>query len=277
NGQHLVEISSDLEIFRELSESLNVQDNGIHKGQHLVEIPGPLPYINEQIVFVVNDTFPNWPIAEHYVGQYGCQKGFIPVKIRNKTDKNGRLTNLYFKCKFGGTYQPKKIVILQNQHNKGSKKLNCNWQLNLSLATGLIRITSFCDHHVEHQLSPDTMIFAPVNRRFSDECCEDIRHLVVNGRCDLSTIRSLVSAKYPDQLFLTRDLVNIVAQLRRDHHIEGNDASRLLTLLYEYKEADLNWYIKPLIDPVMQQLEDATRILPRVLMTDEDLSMKHVV
>ncbi|CAG8829612.1 27217_t:CDS:2, partial [Racocetra persica] len=112
NGQHLVEISSDLEISCELSESLDIQDNGTHKGQHLVEIPGLLPYINEQIVFAINDTFSNWPIAEHYVG--------------------------------------------------------------------LICITSFCDHHVEHQLSPNTMIFAPVNHHFSNECYKDIHHLVVN-------------------------------------------------------------------------------------------------
>ncbi|CAG8713217.1 18279_t:CDS:2, partial [Racocetra fulgida] len=306
---------SDLEISHELSESLDIQDNGIHKGQHLVEILSDL-----EISYELSESLDVQDNGQHL------------VEILSDLEISRKLSE----------------IILQNQYNKGSKKLNCDWQLNLLSAMGLIRITSFCNHHIEHQLSPDTMIFAPVNCHFSNECHEDIRHLVVNSRCDLSTIRSLVSAKYSDQLFLTCDLANIVTQLRREHHIEGNDASRLLTLLYEYKEADPNWYIKPLIDPVssrlrgifwmdpgqrerwirfcdiiiqdntaqtnhynfplclfvlinnynktriavqalmpdetiesfqwvMQQLEDATGILPRVLITDEDLSMKHVV
>ncbi|CAG8811241.1 11436_t:CDS:1, partial [Racocetra fulgida] len=48
----------------------------VHKGQDLVGINGPLPHINKPIVFAIDDTFPNWPIAEHYVTQYGRQKGF---------------------------------------------------------------------------------------------------------------------------------------------------------------------------------------------------------
>ncbi|CAG8824586.1 25154_t:CDS:1, partial [Cetraspora pellucida] len=226
----------------------------VHKGQDLVGINGPLPHINKPIVFAIDDTFPNWPIAEHYVTQYGHQKGFVAIKIRSKTDHNGHLTNLYYKYEFGGTYQSKKTNNLQNQHNKGSKKINCDWKVNLSSATSMIRITSFNDHHVEHQLSPDTNIFAPVNCRFSDDCHKEIRHLVVNGRCDLSTIRSLISAKFPDQLFLTRDLANVVAQLRREHKVEGNDASRLLSQLYEYREKDSNWYIEPLIDSISNRL-----------------------
>ncbi|CAG8840197.1 2776_t:CDS:2, partial [Cetraspora pellucida] len=83
----------------------------------------------------------------------------------------------------------------------------------------MIRITSFNDHHVEHQLLPDTNIFAPVNRRFSDDCREEIRHLVVN-----------------------------------EHKVEGNDAFRLLLQLYEYREKDSNWYIEPLIDSISNHL-----------------------
>ncbi|CAG8833588.1 2236_t:CDS:2, partial [Gigaspora margarita] len=149
---------------------------------------------------------------------------------------------------------------LQNQHNKGMKKVNCNWQLNLSLVIGFVHITSLHDHHVEHQLSPDTRIFAPINCQFSDKCREAICHLVVN--------------KY---------------------RIKENDMSLLLIQLYEYKEMDSNWYIMPLIDPIrqydtnkllqlsimslcfiVQNLEKATRIPPRVLITDKDLSMKHI-
>ncbi|CAG8628741.1 1691_t:CDS:2, partial [Scutellospora calospora] len=238
----------------ESSESL-YKDNGTLKGHYLIEISGPLPHINEKIELSINDTFPNWAIAEHYIAQYGYQKGFVAIKVCNRTDKNGRLTNLYYKCEFGGTYQPKKTVNLQNQHNK------------------------------------DTRIFASINRQFSNECHEDIRYLVVNGRCDLSTIRSFLSAKYPDQPFFTRDLANVVAQLQREYRVKRNDASLLLTKLYEYKEIDPNWYIKPLIDPISNRLRgifwmdpgqrerwirffdnyNKTRIAAQALMPDETI------
>ncbi|CAG8605704.1 19720_t:CDS:2, partial [Racocetra fulgida] len=204
---------SDLDSSVVPQELTEMSDNEIYKGQGLVEIYGILPNITKRIVFAIDDTFPNWSIAEHYVTQYGHQKGFMTIKIRNKIDNNGR-----------------------------SKKLNCDWKINLSSATGLVHITSFNDHYTEHQLSPDTNIFAPINRWFSDDCRDEIQHLVINDRCNLSTIRSLITTKYPNQLFLTRDLANIVAQLWREHS------------LYEYKEADPNWYIKPLIDPVSNRL-----------------------
>ncbi|CAG8581769.1 3053_t:CDS:2 [Cetraspora pellucida] len=168
---------------------------------------------------------------------YSCQKVFVVIKVHNRTDKNGYLTNLYYKYEFGGTYQPKKTVNLQNQHNKSIKKLNCNWKLNLSSVTDLVHITSLYDNH----------------------CHEDIQYLIVNDTYDLSTIRSLLSAKYPDQPFFTRNLANIVAQLQREYCVEENDASLLLTKLYKYKE-----------------IEEATGILPRVLITDENLSIKHI-
>ncbi|CAG8838410.1 6836_t:CDS:2, partial [Cetraspora pellucida] len=96
-----------------------------------------------------------------------------------------------------------------------SKKINCDWKVNLSSATSMICITSFNDHYVEHQLSPDTNIFAPVNHQFSDDCREEIRHLVVN-----------------------------------EHKVEENDASRLLSQLHEYREKDSNWYIESLINSI---------------------------
>ncbi|CAG8639679.1 11574_t:CDS:2, partial [Racocetra fulgida] len=276
SSQEIVDLSQEL-LHDETDETHETYET--HKGQDLFMINGSLPHINKLIVFAVDDTFPKWPIAEHYIDEYGRQKGFIAIKIRSKTDHNGRLLNLYYKCEFGRTYQPKKTNNLQNQHNKGSKKLNCDWKVNLPFATGVVRITSFNDHHVEHQLLPDTEIFAPKNRWFSDECREEIRHLVVNGRCDLAMIRSLISVKYPDQLFLTRDLANVVAQLQQEHKVEGNDASQLLKLLYEYKEKDPDWYIEPLIDsisnclqpfltsnrntelaPIIHQLSDATNM-----------------
>ncbi|CAG8654414.1 6725_t:CDS:1 [Racocetra fulgida] len=194
----------------DILENLNEEEKETHKGQHLIRISSPLSPISKQIVFAINDTFPNWLIAEHYVTQYGHQKGFVAIKIRNKTDNNGGLTNLYYKCEFGSIYQQKKSVNLQSQYNKDTKKLNCKWKLNLLSATDVVRITSFYDQHVEHQLSSDIVIFASINRRFSNEYCKNIRHLLVDDQCDLSTIWSLISVKYPNQLLLTRNLANVV-------------------------------------------------------------------
>ncbi|CAG8761845.1 26729_t:CDS:2, partial [Dentiscutata erythropus] len=221
-GQHLTKIFELLPHINKQIESYE-RDNKTYKGQHLTEISRPLPHINEQIEFSINDTF----------------------SICNKTDKNGHLTNLFYKCKFDDTYQAKKTVNLQSQHNKSSKKVNCTWKPNLSLATGFIHIISLDNHHVKHQLLPDTRIFAPINCRFSDKCHKDICHLVVSRQYDLSTIRSLLSSKYPNQPFFTRNLANTVAQLRQEYR-------------------------------VIQNLEKATEIPPRVLITDKDLSMKHV-
>ncbi|CAG8729949.1 3407_t:CDS:2, partial [Gigaspora rosea] len=207
------------EVHDEIYDEVHEEIHETHKGQDLVGINGPLPHINKAIVFAIDDTFPNWSIAEHYVAEYGCQKGFVAIKIRNKTNRNGRLINLYYKCEFSRTYQPKKTNNLPIQHNKGFKKLNCNWKVNLSCATGVVRITSFNDNHVEHQLLPDTKIFAPVNRRFSDDCREEICYLVVNK-----------------------------------HNVEGSEASQLLKQLYEYREKDSNWYIEPLVDSVSNRL-----------------------
>ncbi|CAG8739868.1 14517_t:CDS:2, partial [Dentiscutata erythropus] len=283
SSQEVVDFSQELVNFPQ-----ELVDNETHKGQDLVGVNGSLPQINKPIVFVIGNSFPNWPIAEHYIAKYGCQKGFVAIKICNKTDNARCLTNLYFKCEFGGTYQPKKVDNLQNQHNKGFKKVDCNWRINLSSATGVVCITSFNDHHVKHQLFPDTNIFAPANHRFSDDCREEIRHLVVN-----------------------------------EHKVEESDASRLLKQLYEYRDNDPNWYIEPLIDSiiqdnmaqtnyynfplclfvlvdnhnktriaaqalmpdetiesfcwVMQQLKKATGISPRILMTNEYLSIKYVM
>ncbi|CAG8758495.1 10786_t:CDS:2, partial [Gigaspora rosea] len=239
----------------ETSENLYEGDNGTHKEQHLTDISGPLPHINEQIEFSINDTFP----------------------MHNKTDKNGCLTNLYYKCEFGGTYQPKKTVNLQNQRNKGTKKVNCTWTLNLLSATGFIRITNLHDLHIEHQLSPDTRIFAPINRQFSDECCEEIRHLVVSGRYDLSTIRSLLSSQREKCI----QFCNVIIQDNTAQTNHYNFPLCLFVLVDNYNKTRIaaqalmpdetiesfQW--------VVQNLEEATGIPPRVLITDKDLSMKH--
>ncbi|CAG8799128.1 24451_t:CDS:10 [Gigaspora margarita] len=193
-SQELVDSSQEL-----VKSSQELVDNKMHKGQDLVGVNGPLPRINKTI--------------------YGYQKGFVAIKIRNKTDNDGCLTNLYYKYEFGGTYQPKKTDNLQNQHNKGSKKVDCNWRINLLSATGMVRITSFNDCHVEHQLSPNTNIFAPANCRFSNDCHEEICHLVVN-----------------------------------EHKVEGSDASYLLKQLYKCRDNDPNWYIELLIDSISNRL-----------------------
>ncbi|CAG8831931.1 2708_t:CDS:2, partial [Gigaspora margarita] len=135
---------------------------------------------------------------------------------------------------FDGMYQPKKTNNLQNQHNKGSKKLNCNWKV-------------IC--HLQ-------LIFAPVNRQFSDKCYKEIHHLVVNGQCDLSTIWSLISIKYPDQLFLTCDLANIMAQLQQEH---------------KDNTAQTNHYNFPLCLFVLINNHNKTRIVAQALMPDETI------
>ncbi|CAG8725971.1 10244_t:CDS:1 [Gigaspora margarita] len=92
------------EVHDETYDEVHEEMHKTHKGQNLVGINGPLPHINKAIVFTINDTFSNWSIAEHYVAEYGHQKGFVAIKICNKTNHNGCLINLYYKCEFSRTY-----------------------------------------------------------------------------------------------------------------------------------------------------------------------------
>ncbi|CAG8770105.1 23532_t:CDS:1, partial [Racocetra persica] len=57
---------SDLDSFVVPQELTEMLDNEIYKGQNLVGIYSILPNITKKIVFTINDTFPNWYIAEHY-------------------------------------------------------------------------------------------------------------------------------------------------------------------------------------------------------------------
>ncbi|CAG8809271.1 20401_t:CDS:1, partial [Gigaspora rosea] len=67
--QELVNSSQKLiDLPQELVESPQELVNyEIYKEQELVGVNGLLLQINKTIVFAINNTFYNWPIAEHYV------------------------------------------------------------------------------------------------------------------------------------------------------------------------------------------------------------------
>jgi len=98
--------------------------------------------------------------------------------------------------------------------------------------SSLVTITTFKNIHC-HDLSIETLKFAPVYRSFSSDIMEEIEFYLINGRCDASTIRNLLQPKYPKWVFLTQDLGNAIQKIKWDHHLQLGDASSLLTKLFQ--------------------------------------------
>ncbi|CAG8652067.1 801_t:CDS:2, partial [Gigaspora rosea] len=74
--------------------------------------------------------FSSWEIAEYYLKEYGRQKGFA---IKRK-------------------YKPNKTKSIGQQHNKGSKRTDCKWHINLSSPgyTNYMHITfAYLEHNYE--------------------------------------------------------------------------------------------------------------------------------
>ena len=103
------------------------------------------------------------------------------------------------------------MTPLEQQRNKGSKKTDCKWHINLSKPekVDFVHITFIHPDH-NHELLADNARFATTFRRFDDSVMKEIEHAVVYGRCDAYTIRNLLQPLFPEQLFLTQDLSNTI-------------------------------------------------------------------
>ncbi|PKY60168.1 hypothetical protein RhiirA4_483564 [Rhizophagus irregularis] len=97
------------------------------------------PLLIQPVELVVGSRFSSWNIAEHYIKEHGRQKGFVINQYRveysktqssNTTDRTVRKRT--FTCEYAGKYKPKKLKPIDQQRNKGSKKTDCKWHINLS-------------------------------------------------------------------------------------------------------------------------------------------------
>src|SRR5215471_3087119 len=209
---------------------------GIVLGSELENLdPGEYPLLNTySIELTVGSRFSSWEIAEYYLKEYGRQRGFSVNKYRVEFTPSSDLADKIprkrtFVCEFAGKYNPSKSNQIGQQHNKGSKKTDCRWRVNLNKPknSNSIHITTANLEH-NHEVSADNAMFATAFRKFNRSIMEEIEHAVIYGRCDAHTIRNLLQPLFPDQLFLTQDLSNAIRKIKCEKKIAGTDASHLL-------------------------------------------------
>jgi hypothetical protein len=204
----------------------------------------------------VGDSFDNWAVAENTIKEFGKRNGFVINRHRVQYSKNLMsnsnekvVKKRTFVCENFGKYKPNKVSQIEQQHNKGSKKTDCKWHINLSKPENadFIHITFIHGDH-NHELLADNTRFATTFRKFDASIMKEIEHAVIYGHCDAHTIRNLLQPLFPDQLFLTQDLSNAIQKIKHEHQIQGTDASHLLKFLLKKQQEDPTMFVQPLIN-----------------------------
>ena len=204
----------------------------------------------------VGRRFDTWVVAENTIKEFGKRNGFVINRHRVEYSKNQLpdsdeklVKKRTYVCECFGKYKPNKVTPLEQQRNKGSKKTDCKWHINLSKPekVDFVHITFIHPDH-NHELLADNARFATTFRRFDDSVMKEIEHAVVYGRCDAYTIRNLLQPLFPEQLFLTQDLSNAIQKIKRKHQITGSDASHLLKFLLKKQKEDPAMFVQPLIN-----------------------------
>ncbi|CAG8602460.1 5264_t:CDS:2 [Funneliformis caledonium] len=178
-------------------------------GIELLEYNGQLPIINTPINLEVGVSFLSPKIADHYIEQYAMQQYFIIFKAKFEVHSDKTFRKRVFKCNVEGYCKQKLFdLAVGSSKKKGSKKIGCEWQINMTSPKNLslVTITLFKNTYC-HDIFIETLKFTPIYRLFTSEIMEEIEFYIVNGRCDASTIWNLLQPKYPEQVFLTQDLI----------------------------------------------------------------------
>ena len=83
------------------------------------------PLITFPIELSVGIRFSSWEIAEYYLKEYGRQNGFVIKRYRVEYHKNRTVKKWTLTCEKAGKYKPIKTKSIEQQRNKGSKKMDC--------------------------------------------------------------------------------------------------------------------------------------------------------
>ena len=102
--------------------------------------------------------FPNFKIAIHYCTEFGRFNGFAVRKKRVEKNSNGSIRSRCIDCEYSGKIRNNNRIMVRN---KGSKKTECSWHVNLSqsLNVDYVRITKFVNTH-NHEMLLDNILFA---------------------------------------------------------------------------------------------------------------------
>jgi hypothetical protein len=143
--------------------------------------------LTSSIDLSVGIRFSSWEIAEYYLKEYGRRKGFVIKKYRVEYHKNlpsdssERLVKKRtLTCENSGKYKPIKTKSIAHQRNKGSKKTDCKWHVNLSnpSSTNYVHIT-FVNLEHNHVINADNKKFATAFRQFDEFVMAKIEHAVI--------------------------------------------------------------------------------------------------
>ncbi|RHZ78397.1 hypothetical protein Glove_165g179 [Diversispora epigaea] len=142
----------------------------------------------------IGSRFNSWEIAKHYLKEYGRQKRFVVNRYRVEfykcqSENSVRIVKKRtFSCEYSRKYKPIKSKPIEQQRNKGSKKTDCKWHVNLSKPEGsdFVHITFMHLEH-NHKILIDNARFATTFRKFDQFIVNKIERAVVYGRCDAYT------------------------------------------------------------------------------------------
>ncbi|CAG8638366.1 1763_t:CDS:10, partial [Racocetra persica] len=156
--------------------------------------------------------FESWKAAEYYIKEYRRKKGFAVKKYRIQFSADQLYINL-------------------------SKHEN-----NDDIYMTFVKLV------YNHELIADNSKFATTFQKFDQAIMLEIKRAVIYGHCDVYTIRNLLQPLFPDQLFLTQDLLNTIQKIKHKKNIAGSDASQLLKYLLENPKKEPMIFIQPLIN-----------------------------
>jgi hypothetical protein len=179
---------------------------------------------------------------------YGKKHGFTVIKKRLDRHEDGSIKYRSFGCEFGGHYQPKKNIDIDNHRNRKSKRQQCAWNANFNCAKNsqIIFLTTFNNSH-NHELFPDSEKFSSKYRQIPDYALEEVRFLTQYGNLSITTQRKLLKAKFPDLPILDCDLANAIQKFKVKSDVT-NDAFYLLRSLFQKKSNDPNWFVEFQLD-----------------------------
>ncbi|CAG8793187.1 6548_t:CDS:2 [Gigaspora margarita] len=96
----------------------------------------------------VGYTFQSWNDVDSFLKTYSRQFGFAIIKKRVGYYKNGMINHRFFRCEFGGIYNPKKQVDINAHCEQQSKHQGCDWHINLNFPQDATCIT-YCNDKKE--------------------------------------------------------------------------------------------------------------------------------
>ncbi|CAB4433907.1 unnamed protein product [Rhizophagus irregularis] len=127
-----------------------------------------IPTITEPLELSIGCHFDTWIVAENTIKEYGKRKGFAINRHRVEYSEN-QITDLgdrvvkkrTYVCEYFGKYKPNKMKSIEQQHNKGSKKTDCKWHINLKIEHAVVygRCDAYTIRNLLQPLFPDQLFF----------------------------------------------------------------------------------------------------------------------